>query len=256
MRSPLFDYEWQFLIQMVTRIHYTSTYEELCQLLLEDQLPALIPFSRAVVFQTARKEGQGVICEPYPVRFISGSDKNPFLSRKVIPLWSQFIMVPHSTVFLQSDLIASQNWEQTDLYKEVWAPSRLYWGLGASIQYRDTPLALVALFRDKGEPDFSAKEFYILHSLKDALERKFFSLLVEGVGSGDLLTTRIQQAASEHGLTKRETEIIGLICRNLTTEEICEKLFLAPATLSKHLSNIYGKLELSNRIQLMSLFNQ
>ena len=41
MRSSLFDYEWQFLTQMITRIHYTASYEELCRLLLEDQLPTL-----------------------------------------------------------------------------------------------------------------------------------------------------------------------------------------------------------------------
>lgn len=26
MRSSLFDYEWQFLTQMITRIHYTASY--------------------------------------------------------------------------------------------------------------------------------------------------------------------------------------------------------------------------------------
>ena len=35
MRSSLFDYEWQFLTQMIPRIHYTASYEELCRLLLE-----------------------------------------------------------------------------------------------------------------------------------------------------------------------------------------------------------------------------
>lgn len=252
MRSPLYDYEWQFLIQMVTRIHYATTYEDLCRLLLEDQLPALIPFRRAVIFQTARQEGQGILREPYSVKL----NKTPFLNRQVIPLWSQFIMAPHSTAFLQSDLIAAQNWEKTDVYQQIWAPSHIYWALGASILYHDKPLALLALFREPGEPDFSAKEFYILHSLKDALERKFYSILVEHNGGGDLLTARIQQAAFQYGLTKRETEIVDLVCRNCSTEEICEKLFLATATLSKHLSNIYGKVEVSNRIQLMSMFTR
>ena len=65
MRSSLFDYEWQFLTQMITRIHYTACYEELCRLLLEDQLPTLIPFDRAVVFQTGRQNGQGTVCLLY-----------------------------------------------------------------------------------------------------------------------------------------------------------------------------------------------
>ena len=259
MRSTLFDYEWQFLTQMITRIHYAPTYEELCRLMLEDQLPALIPFDRAVVFQTARQGGQGTISCPYACRMEPDPKKNPFLNRQVIPRWSQFIMAPHSNVFLQSDIITVQDWqdwEQSDIYKNIWEPCHLYWALGASIQYRDRPLALMALFREKDKEDFTSKEFYILHSLKDALKRKFYSLLVEHHGGGDLLSSRIQQAAVNYGLTKREAEIVDLVCHNLSTEEICDKLFLAPSTLSKHLSNIYSKVKVSSRIQLMAMFTQ
>ena len=109
MRSSLFDYEWQFLTQMITRIHYTASYEELCRLLLEDQLPTLIPFDRAVVFQTGRQNGQGTVAAPYTVGMPNDPKENPFLDRAVIPRWSQFIMAPHSTVFLQSDLIAAED---------------------------------------------------------------------------------------------------------------------------------------------------
>ena len=146
MRSSLFDYEWQFLTQMITRIHYTASYEELCRLLLEDQLPTLIPFDRAVVFQTGRQNGQGTVAAPYTVGMPNDPKKNPFLDRAVIPRWSQFIMAPHSTVFLQSDLIAAEDWIHSDIYRNIWEPCRLYWALGATIQYRDRPLALVALF--------------------------------------------------------------------------------------------------------------
>ena len=170
MRSSLFDYEWQFLTQMITRIHYTASYEELCRLLLEDQLPTLIPFDRAVVFQTGRQNGQGTVAAPYTVGMPNDPKKNPFLDRAVIPRWSQFIMAPHSTVFLQSDLIAAEDWIHSDIYRNIWEPCRLYWALGATIQYRDRPLALVALFRERDKADFNPKEFHILHTLKDALE--------------------------------------------------------------------------------------
>ena len=224
----------------------------LCRLLLEDQLPTLIPFDRAVVFQTGRQNGQGTVAAPYTVGMPNDPKKNPFLDRAVIPRWSQFIMAPHSTVFLQSDLIAAEDWIHSDIYRNIWEPCRLYWALGATIQYRDRPLALVALFRERDKADFNPKEFHILHTLKDALERKFYDLLAEPA-AGVLPAERLRQAAAGYGLTKRETEITELVCRNLSTEEICEKLYLAPATLSKHLSNIYGKVKVTGRIALMAL---
>ena len=196
MRSSLFDYEWQFLTQMITRIHYTASYEELCRLLLEDQLPTLIPFDRAVVFQTGRQNGQGTVAVPYTVGMPNDPKENPFLDRAVIPRWSQFIMAPHSTVFLQSDLIAAEDWIHSDIYRNIWEPCRLYWALGATIQYRDRPLALVALFRERDKADFNPKEFHILHTLKDALERKFYDLLAEPA-AGVLPAERLRQAMTD-----------------------------------------------------------
>ena len=125
MRSSLFDYEWQFLTQMITRIHYTASYEELCRLLLEDQLPTLIPFDRAVVFQTGRQNGQGTVAAPYTVGMPNDPKKNPFLDRAVIPRWSQFIMAPHSTVFLQSDLIAAGSHRRRGLAPFRYLPEHL-----------------------------------------------------------------------------------------------------------------------------------
>lgn len=110
----------------------------------------------------------------------------------------------------------------------------------------------MALFRERDKADFNPKEFHILHTLKDALERKFYDLLAEPA-AGVLPAEHLRQAAAGYGLTKRETEIAELVCRNLSTEEICEKLYLAPATLSKHLSNIYGKVKVTGRIALMAL---
>lgn len=87
--------------------------------------------------------------------------------------------------------------------------------------------------------------------MKDALERKFYDLLTRP--SNGFSPSRLQKAAAEFHLTKRETEIAELICRNLSTEEICDQLYLAPATLSKHLSNIYAKTKVSGRVSLTAL---
>ncbi len=253
MRSSLFDYEWQFLTQMITRIHYTASYEELCRLLLEDQLPTLIPFDRAVVFLTGRQNGQGTVAAPYTVGMPNDPKKNPFFGpARSFPAGRSSSWRRTAPSFCSRTLIAAEDWLHSDIYRNIWEPCRLYWALGATIQYRDRPLALVALFRERDKADFNPKEFHILHTLKDALERKFYDLLAEPA-AGVLPAERLRQAAAGYGLTKRETEIAELVCRNLSTEEICEKLYLAPATLSKHLSNIYGKVKVTGRIALMAL---
>jgi len=71
----------------------------------------------------------------------------------------------------------------------------------------------------------------------------------------DALPGKLSRAAASYGLTKRETEIVYLICGGKGSEEICEKLYITSATLSKHLSNIYGKTKVRNRTQLFGLFH-
>jgi DNA-binding CsgD family transcriptional regulator len=48
-------------------------------------------------------------------------------------------------------------------------------------------------------------------------------------------------------LTRREREVLGLLCQRLTDPEMAEQLFISPYTASKHVSNVLGKLGVANR---------
>ena len=50
-------------------------------------------------------------------------------------------------------------------------------------------------------------------------------------------------------LTKRESEVLSLLCGECTTEEICEQLGLKPNALKKHNYNLYKKLGVTNRAE-------
>lgn len=52
-------------------------------------------------------------------------------------------------------------------------------------------------------------------------------------------------------LTKREREIIQLIAEGLKNKEIAARLYISPATVRHHLSAIFAKLEVPNRLKLM-----
>lgn len=51
-------------------------------------------------------------------------------------------------------------------------------------------------------------------------------------------------------LTKRETEIIGLISNGKTTNQIASQLFLSINTIETHRKNIYRKLEINTNVEL------
>ena len=55
-------------------------------------------------------------------------------------------------------------------------------------------------------------------------------------------------------LSKRELEILGLVARGLTNEEIRKRLFISLRTVKIHLNHIFNKLNVTNRTQAALLF--
>ncbi len=52
-----------------------------------------------------------------------------------------------------------------------------------------------------------------------------------------------------HGLTSREVEILKLVAEGLTNAQVAQRLVVTEQTVKFHLSNIYRKLETSNRTE-------
>jgi DNA-binding CsgD family transcriptional regulator len=68
------------------------------------------------------------------------------------------------------------------------------------------------------------------------------------------LTTdkRILEGCKHFQLTNREREIAGLICRGSSYKQIAESLFIAERTVTKHVQNIFDKVEVSNKLELLN----
>ena len=52
-------------------------------------------------------------------------------------------------------------------------------------------------------------------------------------------------------LTRREQAVLALISDGLTNKEIADRLFISPNTLKVHIRNLYGKMGVENRTQVL-----
>jgi DNA-binding NarL/FixJ family response regulator len=52
-------------------------------------------------------------------------------------------------------------------------------------------------------------------------------------------------------LTKREREVVALIGEGIKNHEIADRLFISETTVRHHLTSIYGKLEVADRVELL-----
>ncbi|WP_207534688.1 response regulator [Desertivirga arenae] len=77
--------------------------------------------------------------------------------------------------------------------------------------------------------------------------KKYFSSEI----SEKMINFMSAQSVSENVLSKKESEVLGLISQGLTTKEIAAKLFVSSRTIETHRTNILKKLEVKNTAELI-----
>ncbi len=106
-------------------------------------------------------------------------------------------------------------------------------------------------FLDKGvEPEMLLDAVRVVASGDALLTPKATRALLASLG--DTERVDVDEDAVAH-LTAREREVVGLVGRGLSNEEIAEELFLSPLTAKTHVSRAMTKLYARDRAQLVVL---
>jgi len=77
--------------------------------------------------------------------------------------------------------------------------------------------------------------------------KKYFSAEI----SEKMINFMSTQSISENVLSNKETEVLALISKGLTTKEIAAKLFVSSRTIETHRANVLKKLEVKNTAELI-----
>ncbi len=117
-----------------------------------------------------------------------------------------------------------------------------------------------AIFRGLG---FEQVKEVVHYEYDDGRPAPYFVLDIRGPKLRDYLNKMIASAGIPEArherderfnlLSRREREVVELLIRGRSNLEIAQELFLSEATVKKHISNIYGKLQVKKRAQLLHL---
>lgn len=76
----------------------------------------------------------------------------------------------------------------------------------------------------------------------------------------DLLRTKTTSKSElqphHYNLSERETEILKLLAKGSSYQQIANELFISHGTVRKHVENIYGKLHINNKAQAANIVHQ
>ena len=260
MPQSLLNCEWSFLSQMIYRINQCSTYEEFAEISLK-QIKTMIPYTKGIMFQAENKQGMIRMVCPYAISPPGNSfDENRYIEGNYSAKWSDYMYTPWSNVLRHSDISQETDWTKTPIYQDILAPQNLHYGLYTTLIHNDRPLGAIVLWKSKESGDFTEKEMYIMDVMKIHFELKLYYLLTTQVTPKDSLPSAfakpITSFSQNYGLTKREAEIAQLIYYGKTSEDICQGLYISDSTLRKHIHNVYRKVGVKTRVQLLKELEQ
>ncbi len=110
-------------------------------------------------------------------------------------------------------------------------------------------VSAITLYRREKNGDFSDTDMYVLKQLLPHLQRKFDTEEEIMKKNAKSLSSLLK---NQYQLTNREIEIIGYIYKALRNNDIAEILGISPNTVKKHVYNIFYKVGVDNRVQLIN----
>jgi DNA-binding CsgD family transcriptional regulator len=135
-----------------------------------------------------------------------------------------------------SDFHTPRALRRTELYNEWFRPVGVEYELEVALPSR-IEHTKTFLF-DDARRDFGERERALLNLLQPHLVQ---------LDRNAALRRRAAVASEVEGLTPRESEVLRLVGEGMRNAEIAEALWVSPATVRKHLENIYEKLGVHTR---------
>ncbi|MGN1115041.1 MAG: LuxR C-terminal-related transcriptional regulator [Candidatus Ornithomonoglobus sp.] len=154
-----------------------------------------------------------------------------------------------TVIIRESEIMTDSKRLTSPIYRQYYEKYRIYDTLQMSIVYSNKVIAVLTLYRTKQDGAFTDSDVFFLRSFSKHLNYSFYSIYVsDGAPSR---RSSVLELTQSFGLTRRESEILSMIFSDKDNYEMAENLGITNHTLQKHLQNIYRKMKVSGRIELM-----
>lgn len=152
-----------------------------------------------------------------------------------------------SVAVKDSSFMPSCLYEETAAYRKIYEPLDLYYSAKMILIREGKLLGIFKFYRTKEAGDFTDAEIAILEALLCHIEECLYRIHPEG--------GKCEKGTNTYAFTPREEEVAQEIMRGKTNAQIAKKLFIAEGTVKKHVSNIFRKTGVGNRVELVKVLH-
>lgn len=228
-------------------IHKSVDLDHLCRRVLE-LLPELFHIDKSFFCCHAGKRTD----KPFKIISLTMSDEEleAYHKHASLDYTAWFLRQSSACVYRDSDLVSPTAMESSVIYTDWMEPMGMRYCCGNVIAEGDLQYGDITVFRSAEHGDFSQGELFLFKIITDHLclwfRREY------PTGRLDRPTAGTSPCADL--LSARERQIAELICEGLTTAQISAQMVITPGTTRKHIANIFSKLEVSSRVQLVKKY--
>lgn len=163
--------------------------------------------------------------------------------------WKQLPEIGLDT--MQTGIIHWNNYRSTEYVADFLKPLGIWHSMGALCLGRSNRLlGWLVLHSSKSGPKFSERDKFILEIIQPHLSN-LYTVYLKFAASNQSFSDANSLKAEYRCLSKREAEVAALLCKGLRLDIIGSMLMISPRTVSTHIENIYEKLKVSSKQELL-----
>jgi len=121
----------------------------------------------------------------------------------------------------------------------------------AQVHLRAVQEGVLGIVLKTQPPEILIKAIQKVHSGEVWIERSMIANLLSGLTHAQQLIAQDPEAERITQLSPRERQVIQLIGKGLKNQQIAKQLWLSETTIRHHLTSIYRKLGVSDRLELL-----
>lgn len=218
-------------------------------------LGLLVPYDKST-FYLASLQQDKLLTDPVGIG-IPQSELERYIDEYEDKDYTRWIfMSGKSMIYRETDLFPEGSREGEPYYREIYIPGKIFYSAQMSIAMNNEFIAVISLYRDKDSGDFSNDDLFILEQLQSHLEHRCYKEWKNQKGGDMKIRNKTHFDTSffieKYCLTNREVEVLGLLFGGVSSDKICDVLSISPHTYKKHCINIYKKLGINNRWELIN----